>query len=124
MDKAMSFFLIKRMFVNRYSKKHEVKDEIRAIADNYEEFNDMVFELGCRTLADEYLRGGEKRKMKRKIKDGAVAVVGSASVVMMIFGILFMSRIPEMAVFLLAGAVLGIFDCVMEWKYEREKDEP
>lgn len=123
MDKAMSFFLIKKLFVNRYSKKHEIKDEIRAIADNYEEFNDMVFELGCRTLADEYLRGGKKRKMKRKIKDILVAIVGSVSVAMMVLGVLFMSRIPEMAVFLLAGAVLGIFDCIMEWKYEREKDE-
>lgn len=123
MDRAMSFFLIKKLFVNRYSKKHEVKDEIRAIADNYEVFSDMVFELGCRTLADEYLRKGKKRKMKRKIKDILVAAAGSVSIVMMILGVLFMSRIPEMAVFLLAGAVLGIFDCIMEWQYEREKDE-
>lgn len=123
MDKAMSFFLIKKLFVNRYSKKHEVKDEIRAIADNYEEFNDMVFELGCRTLADEYLEKERKNKMKKKAADIFTTIIGSLAVICMIFGILFMSRIPEMAVFLLAGAVLGIFDCVMEWKYEREKDE-
>ena len=63
MDRVMSFFLIKCMCVDGSSTKCEVKNEIRAIADNYEEFNDMVFELGCRTLADEYLE--KERKNKR-----------------------------------------------------------
>lgn len=123
MDRAMSFFLIKKLFVNRYSKKYEVKDEIRAIADNYEEFNDMIFELGCRTLADEYLEKERKYKMKKKATDIFITIIGSLAVICMIFGVLFMPKIPKMAIFLLAGAVLGIFDCIMEWKYAREKDE-
>lgn len=123
MDKVMSFFLIKRMFVNRYSKKHEVKDEIRAIADNYEEFSDMVFELGCRTLAEKYLEKERKCKMKKKVTDIFTTIIGSLAIVSMMFGILFMSRIPEMAIFLLAGGVLGVFTCFMEWKEDNHNDE-
>lgn len=36
--------------------KKEVKAEIRAIADNYEDFDRIVFELGCEVLAKEYLK--------------------------------------------------------------------
>lgn len=36
--------------------KRYVKAEIRAVSDNYEDFNDMVFELGCDVLAKAYLK--------------------------------------------------------------------
>lgn len=39
-----------------YPTKKDVKAEIRAIADNYEEFDHLVFELGCEVLAKEYLK--------------------------------------------------------------------
>lgn len=123
MNRTMSFFLIKCMCVDESSTKCEVKNEIRAIADNYEEFNDMVFELGCRTLADEYLEKERKNKMKKKAADIFTTIIGSLAVICMIFGILFMSRIPEMAIFLLAGGVLGVFTCFMEWKEDNRNDE-
>lgn len=122
MDKAMSFFLIKCMFTNPKSKKYEIKDEIRAIADNYGEFEDMVFEIGCRQLADEYLKHWRKKKMKKTTKRIITDILGAASFVMMLIGILFMSRIPEMSIFLLAGAVLGMFECHMERKLDQDDD--
>lgn len=39
-----------------YPTKKDVKIEIRAIADNYEDFDRVVFELGCEVLAKEYLK--------------------------------------------------------------------
>lgn len=123
MDRVMSFFLIKCMCVDSSSTKCEVKNEIRAIADNYEEFNDMVFELGCRTLAEKYLEKERKCKMKKKAADIFTTIIGSLAIVSMMFGILFMSRIPEMAIFLLAGGVLGVFTCFMEWKEDNRNDE-
>lgn len=39
-----------------YPVKKDVKAEIRAIADNYEEFNDLVFGIGCDVLARKYLK--------------------------------------------------------------------
>ena len=53
---ALKSFLNKNMCVCRLSKKEEVKNEIRAIADNYTNFNNLVFELGCEVLAKKYLK--------------------------------------------------------------------
>lgn len=39
-----------------YPTKKDTKAEIRAIADNYEDFNNIVFEIGCEVLAKEYLK--------------------------------------------------------------------
>lgn len=123
MNRALSFFLLKSMCVDSSSTKCEVKNEIRAIADNYEEFNDMVFELGCRMLAEKYLEDERKKKMKKKVTDIFITIIGSLAVICMIFGVLFMSRIPEMAIFLLAGGVLGMFACYMEWKGDKRNEQ-
>lgn len=56
---AVLTFKQRMMNVKKLNKKC-VKAEIRAIADNYEDFNDLVFELGCEVLAREFLKGCEK----------------------------------------------------------------
>lgn len=53
---ALNAFKTENMCVDKGSKKREVKAEIRAIADNEESFNDVIFELGCEVLAKEYLK--------------------------------------------------------------------
>lgn len=55
MKAVLKAFANQNMCVCRMSKKKEVKNEIRAIADNDEEFGNMVFEIGCDALAKAYI---------------------------------------------------------------------
>lgn len=58
LHKALHIFNVLKM--PTYQVKKEVKAEIRAIAENYEDFNDLVFEIGCEVLAKKYLKGMNK----------------------------------------------------------------
>ena len=46
----------RKLFVCKHSRKKDIKREIRGIADNYEDFNNLVFELGCEMLAKAYMK--------------------------------------------------------------------
>lgn len=72
--KALQSFIFLKL--PTYPTKKHVKREIRAIADNYEEFHDMVFELGCELLAKEYLKKeGEKTMNSPDLNDADVEMI-------------------------------------------------
>ena len=54
LHKAINRFRFLKM--PTYPTKKDTKREIRAIADNYEDFNNLVFELGCEMLAKAYMK--------------------------------------------------------------------
>ncbi len=56
LDKALKKFELENMTVDGGSTILDVKKEIRAIADNYSDFADDVFEAGCTAVAMRYQR--------------------------------------------------------------------
>lgn len=100
LDKGLKKFELENMTVDGGSTITEIKKEIRAIADNYSEFADDVFEAGCTALALKY----KKTHKSKKLLD----VVGCFGLFITFFGIVIIPRGYQPL-----GLVLMLIGCAM-----------
>lgn len=101
LEKGLKKFELENMTVDGSSTITEVKKEIRAIADNYSEFADDVFEAGATALAIKYKKA---HRPSKKILD----VIGCFGLFVTFFGIVIIPRGYQPL-----GLILILIGCAM-----------